>query len=177
MSTATAAIAKHADPELTDLQAVRLLAGLRQRLDALHGRVRVMHQAPIKAFDYRHQEFVRNFAGKPPREQHAVLTEAVAYFEKMAADPTAWPGTKFAEDQATTLAAAQAGGQQLRSMGLAFNARAFLTTLRSRGLAVALGADGRIAIAPASMLNPTDRDQLRSHRVEIVAALADIEVF
>jgi len=177
MSAATAAVVTADTEIISDVQASRLLPSLRQRLDALHARVRTMHQAPIKAFDHRHGEFVRSLAGKTPREQHAVLTVGVAYFEAMAADSARWPGTKFSEDQAQAVATAQIAEQQLRSMGLTFNPHAFVASLRSRGIAASLGPGGRISIAPASMLNPTDREQLRSHRAEIVGALTDREFF
>jgi hypothetical protein len=63
---------------------------------------------------------------------------------------------KFEEESAATTTAAAAAGQQLRSLGIAFDPVKTILGWRVRGLAVALTTDGGIAIDPAAALNAVD---------------------
>lgn len=59
-------------------------------------------------------------------------------------------------------ATAAAAGAQLASMGLAFNAFAFVASVRGRGMSIAADAFGKITCSPASVLNQVDRETLAS---------------
>jgi hypothetical protein len=59
----------------------------------------------------------------------------------------------------------------------AFDARAFITALARRGIALGTG-DGKITAGPGHLLTGADRAVLHAHRDEILAALAaDMEAF
>ena len=76
------------------------------------------------------------------------------------------------QQQIAARAAAQAGVTSEN-----FSASAFLARIAGRGGVVVLAADGSLRISPRSVVNDTDRRDLRDHKAEVVAALGDCEVF
>lgn len=162
---------------LTDIEAAGLIAGAKAKFEAAYSKARQHPASPYRTFDFKRDEFLRRCYGQGARGQLEILIEAEQYFAGMVADPNSFPLTRTAEQQNHDTATAAAAGAQLAAMGLTFNPHGFVASLRGRGIAVAVGADGKIAVAPASALNTTDREQLRSHRAEIIAVLGDSEVF
>jgi hypothetical protein len=163
--------------ELTDIEAGGLLAGAKAKFESAYSRARAHPASPYRTFDFKRDEFLRRCYGQVATEQLKILTEAEQYFRGMVDDPNSFPLTRTAEQQMHDTAAAAAAGAQLAAMGLTFNPSAFIRSLRGRGVTMAVGADGRIVVAPASALNETDRSQLRNHKPEIVAVLGDSEEF
>jgi hypothetical protein len=162
--------AQTATEPLSDIAASADIPRLRQRLDAALNQARAMHQAPTRAFDHKHAMILTHCRGKLPREQHPALAEGVKYFELMVADPTQWPGTRFAGDTAHVVAVSQASAGALPDAGV--NAVAFVLGLRARGLSVERAGDA-IGINPGSALNETDKRLIGEYRAAIWGVLGD----
>jgi hypothetical protein len=164
---------------MSDFQAGPAVGRARQRMEDAHRRLRVMHAAPVKAFDYWFDEAKREAAGRSAQGQLLVFLKASLKFERWITHTDEWPGSKFSEDLAHSHATAAAGGAQLAAMGLQFNAHAFIGALRSRGVMITVNAFGKVSCSPATLLNATDRETLASpeKRRAILAALGDVAEF
>jgi hypothetical protein len=164
---------------MSDFQAGPHVARALGRLDAAHGRLRVMHGAPYRTFDYWFAEAKREAAGRSARDQYLAYLRGALKFERWIAHPDEWPTTAFAEQQQRAAATAAAAASQLAGMGVAFNAFGFVASLSGRGLTITVNAFGKLSCAPATMLNATDREILASaeRRRAILAALGDVAEF
>ncbi len=161
--------------EISDHQAGMLLGAAREKFEAAYGRARRREQSPWRRLDWQRDQVLRAVFDKRPAQQLKIFQEAGELFERWATDP---PTTRQLEDAEAALAAARQAGAHVRSLGGGFNAIAFLSALRGRGLVVKFDVDeDHIVVSPAVGLNETDRRQLAAHRDEIVAALTSTETF
>ncbi len=182
MSTAATARAIEPGDDITLAMAQDALAvagnvlPFRARAEAAWRALRVRDRMPIRAIDHRWDATVRDCYGQDPAHQVLVLLKAEQWFKTFGERgdiSRLW----FDENTAAVHAAAAGAGAQLASMGLTFNAHAFISSMRGRGMVVAVDAAGRIAVTPSSMLNPNDRQILHTHKPAILAALKEKETF
>jgi hypothetical protein len=162
---------------MSDHEAGPAVGPTRERFESAFRNARSHPASPFRTFDHQHDAFVRRCVGQGPRGQLAVLIEGAKYFERMAADTSAWPTTRRAEDEQHAAMTAASVGAQLVSLGLTFNPLGFIASMRSRGIAIAPSGDGDLVIAPVSLMNATDRDLIRTNKAAIVSALKDSAVF
>lgn len=168
---------------MSDFDASRRVPAARHRLDESYKGLRSRNQGslnfPFRFFEHTLDRAIRDAAGQAPRDQLVTLTKAALQFELWTANPNSWPTTGFAERTQHDLAVAASAAQQLQSLGLNFNAHAFVAAIRSRGVTIAVDADGKIVCSPARMLNHVDQEALRNpeRRAAIAATLADAKRF
>jgi hypothetical protein len=161
---------------LSDHGAGPRVAAARVRLEAAHRQARVIQGVGYKTIDFIFESAQREAGGQAAKAQLLAYLRAAIRLEAIIANPNLAP-TRFAQDHADAVATAAAAGEQARSLGLVFNAHAFVASVRGRGISIAVDAAGKIVVAPASALNPTDRELVRTNKAAIVAILTDAERF